>query len=116
MRSWAEAYIHAAGFGMMTTKEAHELARESAEKAIEIDAQNAHAYKVLAFVNLFYDWNWKSALENYNHAISNGLPEQNEFISYYYLFIKEDFERAIQVAKKGPKQILFMLSHTGNWE
>jgi TolB-like protein/AraC-like DNA-binding protein len=95
-----EAYIHAAGFGMMTTKDAHELARESAENAIALDTQNAHAHKVLAYVNLFYDWDWKSALTTYNKAIAFGLPEQNEFIVYYYIFVEEDYERAIQVAKK----------------
>ena len=95
-----EAYIHAAGFGMMTTREAHEWARESAEKAIALDAENAHAHKVLAYVKLFYDWDWESALTTYNKAVAFGLPEQNEFISYYYIFVEEDYERAIQVAKK----------------
>ncbi len=95
-----EAYIHAAGFGMMTTREAHELARESAENAIALDAENAHAHKVLAYVKLFYDWDWESALTTYNKAVAFGLPEQNEFISYYYIFVEEDYERAIQVAKK----------------
>lgn len=107
-----EVYVHAAGFGMMSTKEAHDLARASAENAIAIDAKNAHAYKVLAFVDLFYDWNWESALVNYNLAVSNGLPEQNEFISYYYIFIKEDFERAIAVAQKGTEtDPLHVISH-----
>ncbi|MDD3742391.1 MAG: helix-turn-helix domain-containing protein [Lentimicrobiaceae bacterium] len=95
-----EAYIHAAGFGMMSTTEAHELARESAENAILLDAKNAQAHKVLAYVKLFYDWDWESALTTYNKAVAFGLPEQNEFISYYYIFVKEDYERAIQVAKK----------------
>jgi TolB-like protein/AraC-like DNA-binding protein/Tfp pilus assembly protein PilF len=95
-----EAYIHAAGFGMMSTKEAHELARTSVEKAIAIDIKQAQAYKVLAFIQLFYDWEWKSAIEAYDKAIAYGLPDQNEFISYYYIFIKEDFEKAIQVAQR----------------
>ncbi|HPJ63791.1 helix-turn-helix domain-containing protein [Lentimicrobium sp.] len=95
-----EAYIHAAGFGMMSTKEAHELARESAENAIALDAENAYAHKVLAFVKLFYDWDWEAAYDAYNKAIAYGLPEQNEFISYYYIFVEEDYERAIQVARK----------------
>ena len=95
-----EAYIHAAGFGMMSTKEAHELARISAEKAIALDQENAQAHKVLAYIHLFYDWDWESAIAVYDKAINYGLPHQNEFIAYYYIFIKEDFERAIQVAKQ----------------
>ncbi|MEZ4939768.1 MAG: helix-turn-helix domain-containing protein [Saprospiraceae bacterium] len=95
-----EAYIHAAGFGIMPTKEAHELAREAAENAIALDTENAQGYKVLAYVKLFYDWDWESALAAYDKAVTYGLPDQNEFISYYYIFIKEDFDRAIQIAKK----------------
>ena len=95
-----EAYIHAAGFGMMTTKEAHEWARESAEKAIALDAENAEAHKVLAYVKLFYDWDWETAIKTYNKAVACGFPEQNELISYYYIFIEEDYERAIQIAQK----------------
>ncbi|MEZ5044716.1 MAG: tetratricopeptide repeat protein [Saprospiraceae bacterium] len=98
--SLGEAYIHAAGFGMMSTKEAHELARKLAEKAIELNMENARGHKVLAYIKLFFDWDWHSALEEYDKAIKYGLPNQNEFIIYYYIFIKEDFERAIQLAKK----------------
>ena len=98
--SLGETYLHAAGFGMMPTKEAHELAQEFAEKAIALNSENAQAHKVLAFVQLFYDWDWGSAITTYNKAIKYGLPDQNEFISYYYIFIEEDFERAIQVAKR----------------
>ena len=95
-----EAYMHAAGFGIMTTKEAHELARASAKKAIALDIENAQAYKVLAYIQFFYDWDWKASAASYNKAVAYGLPDQNEFISYYYIFIKEDFERALQVAKR----------------
>ncbi|MDF1695771.1 MAG: tetratricopeptide repeat protein [Saprospiraceae bacterium] len=95
-----EAYIHASGFGLMATTEAHQLARVSAEKALEIDKENLYAYKVLAYIQLFHDWDWKSAIQSYDKAVACGLPHQNEFISYYYIFIEEDFEKAILVAKK----------------
>lgn len=55
---------------------------------------------MLAYIHLFYDWNWNAALKEYDKAIECGLPHQNEFISYYYTFIAEDFERAIKVAKQ----------------
>lgn len=99
--SWlGEAYIHAAGFGIMATKEAHELARASVKKAIDLNTKNAQAHKVLAYIKLFYDWDWEAALAAYNQAIAYGLPEQNEFISYYAIFIEEDFDKAIQVARQ----------------
>src|SRR5690606_2763304 len=37
---------------------------------------------------------------SYEKAVEHGLSDQNEFISYYYIFIDEDFDRAISVAKK----------------
>lgn len=98
--SLGEAYLHAAGFGLMSTKEAHELAREASEKAVALNVENAPAHKVLAYVKLFYDWDWEGALAAYEQAVTYGLPNQNEFITYYFIFIEEDFERAIEVAKQ----------------
>lgn len=95
-----EAYIHAAGFGLLSGKEAHELARDAAQKAITLDKNNAIGYKVLAYIHLFFDWEWDAALAAYEKAIKSGLPDQNEFITYYYIFIQEDFERAINIAQK----------------
>ncbi|MFK7972906.1 MAG: tetratricopeptide repeat protein [Bacteroidia bacterium] len=95
-----EAYIQAAAVGILATQEAHDLARKAVEHAVALNDKNAQGYKVLAYIKLFYDWDWKSALTAYNKALKYGLPDQNEFISYFYVFIKEDFEQAIQVAKR----------------
>ena len=95
-----EAYIHAAALNMFPNKEGNDLARNAAEKAIELNAENAKAHMMLAYIKLFSDWNWDAALKEYDMAIKYGLSDQNEFITYYYIFIKEDFERAIQVSKR----------------
>lgn len=95
-----EAYIHAASYNMTPSKEGNDLARKAAEKAIELNAENAKAHMMLAYIKLFSDWNWDAALIEYDKAIKYGLSDQNEFITYYYIFIKEDFERAIQVSKR----------------
>lgn len=96
----AETYMHVSGFGLMSAKEAHDLARQACLKSIELNEHNAKAHKVLAYIKLFYDWEWKSALEEYNKAIKYGLPHQNEFITYYSIFIEEDFDKAIEICKK----------------
>ena len=95
-----EANLHAAGFGLISSKAAHDSAITNAKKAISLDEQEPRAHKVLAYVNLFHDWDWDAALTEYDKAIQYGLPEQNEFISYYSIFIEEDFEHAIQVARQ----------------
>ncbi|MCB0669826.1 MAG: helix-turn-helix domain-containing protein [Saprospiraceae bacterium] len=98
--SLGEAYIHAAGFGLMTNTESKHLAGAAAERAVALDARNAQGHKVLAYVKLFHEWDWASALQEYERAVKNGLPDQNEFIGYYYIFIEKDYERAIKVAQK----------------
>ena len=95
-----EAYIQAAALNMLPNDEGNNLARTAAEKAIDLNAENAKAHLVLAYIKLFSDWNWEAALTEYDKAIKYGQPDQNEFITYYYIFIKEDFDRAIQVAKR----------------
>jgi TolB-like protein/AraC-like DNA-binding protein len=95
-----EAYIHAAAYNMLLNQEGNDLARNAAQKAIELNVQNAKAHMVLAYIKLYSDWDWDAALKDYDKAIKYGLSDQNEFITYYYIFIKEDFERAIQVSKR----------------
>jgi TolB-like protein/AraC-like DNA-binding protein/Tfp pilus assembly protein PilF len=93
-----EAYIQAATLNMLPSEEGNDLARIAAKKAIELSTENAKAHMVLAYIELFSAWNWDAALIEYDKAIKYGQPDQNEFITYYYIFIKEDFDRAIQVA------------------
>ncbi len=95
-----EAYIHAAALNILPNEEGNDLARNAANKAIELNEENAKAHMVLAYIELFSAWNWEAALVEYDKAIEYGQSDQNEFITYYYIFIKEDFERAIQVAKR----------------
>jgi len=101
--AWAyigETYLHFAGYNLISTADGYAKARNAAEKAIELNPFEARAHKVLAYVNLFFDWNWQAAQQEYEKAISFGLSEQNEFITYYYIFLKGDFDRAIQISKE----------------
>ena len=95
-----ETYLHQAGFGILSNTEAHGKARIAAKKALSINEKEPLAHKVLAYIHFFFDWDWDAALFQYNKAIENGLPNQNEFISYYYVFIQKDYDRAIHVAQQ----------------
>lgn len=95
-----ETYLHHGGFGLISNTEAHGKARIAAKKAISLNEKEPLAHKVLAYIHFFYDWDWDAALSEYNKAIQYGLPNQNEFITYYYIFIQKDYDRAIQVAKR----------------
>ena len=107
-----ETYLHYAGFNLISTQEGHSKAREAAEKALEIDEKDARAHKVLAYVHLFYDWDWDGAIASYNRAVVGGLTNENEFITYYYIFIQKDYEQAIRIAKENVvKDPLHVITH-----
>lgn len=95
-----ETYLHHGGFGLLSTPEAHDKARAAAQTAIRLNPQEPRAHKVLAYIHLFYDWAWDAAQEAYNKAVRYGLPDENEFIAYYYIFIENDCDRAISVAQQ----------------
>lgn len=96
----AEVYIHHAAFGLISNIEGHEKARSHAYTALGLNRYEPQAHKVLAIIQLFHDWQWAAAIESYEKAVRYGLPEQNDFISYYHTFLRNDSERAISIAKK----------------
>ncbi len=105
---YAEAYaymgetlIHHAAFGIISTIDAHEQAREYAYTALGLNQYDPRAHKVLAFIHLYYDWNWDAAIESYQKAVRYGLPNQNDFITYYYIFLENNCEKAVEISKKG---------------
>jgi tetratricopeptide (TPR) repeat protein len=54
----------------------------------------------LAYIHLFYDWDWEATLSEYNKSIQHGQRDQNEFITYYYIFVKKDYDQAIRVSEQ----------------
>jgi len=95
-----ETYLHLAGYNLMAATDAYVKSRTAANKAIEINEQEPRAHKVLAYIHLFFDWDWETADTEYKKAIKYGLPPQNEFITYLDIFINSDYDRAISVSKK----------------
>ena len=57
------------------------------KKRSVLNEYEPRAHKVLAYIHLFYDWDWEATRSEYNKALQYGLPEQNEFITYYYIFV-----------------------------
>ena len=96
----AETYLHFAGVNDMPTAEAFSEARKSAQKSLNLNKYEPNAHLILAYIHLFHDWDWEATQKEYNKAIQYGVPEQNEFITYYHIFLKEDFEYAIRVSEQ----------------
>lgn len=57
------------GAGGLPPKESFQRAREAATKALEIDDALAEARVALAYVRLFYDWDWSGAEAEFKHAL-----------------------------------------------
>jgi len=95
-----ETYLKLAGFNLMSSAEANSKARTVAKKAISLDEFEPRAHKVLAYIHLFYDWDWEATLTEYNKAIQYGLPHQNEFIIFYYILIHNNFDLAIRISEQ----------------
>ncbi len=95
-----DTYINYAFYEFMSGVEAFSHARTAVEKAISLNEQQSRAYRVLAYVHLFYDWDWKAALSEYNKAIQYGLGDPDQFITFYDIFVNEDYEHAIRVSEQ----------------
>ena len=95
-----ETYLHHAGFNLISAKEGFQKSREYAQKALNINQKDMRAHKVMAYVNLFHDWNWEAAIQSYNQAVAAGLNNEIDFITNYYIFIQKDYDLAIAIAKE----------------
>lgn len=65
----AEAYGQLSFAGAMEPSKGYELARQSALKAIALDAGLAEARNALAFVQLHYDWDWEAAQDSFQTSL-----------------------------------------------
>lgn len=77
-------------------------ARQYAEEAIRYQSGLAEAYSTLAFISIFYDWNWAEARNGFKKVfdISPNYAPARYWFSYYLSFVEGRFEEAIQEAKK----------------
>ncbi len=98
--SIGETYLQLGGMDRMSPIESTAKARMAANKAISLNEKEPRAHKVLAFIHLFDDWDWEATSREYNKAVKYGLREQNDFISYYYIFLYGDYEQAISISQQ----------------
>lgn len=65
----AGAHLVLGGFGIEDAREQEALARQNAEKAIELDPDSAIAYGVLGWLRLYFHWDWPGAAEYFERAM-----------------------------------------------
>jgi serine/threonine protein kinase/Tfp pilus assembly protein PilF len=109
----ADLYSIAGMWGMMPPKEAFPKAKTSASRALEIDDSLGEAFNSLAFIRLFYDWDYSAAEVAFKKALelSPGYATAHEWYSLYLSAMRR-FDEAIAEAKRA--QELDPLSHIIN--
>jgi len=81
-----DAYNLLAVYGVLPPHEAMPLAKAAALKALEINPELGEAHACLADVSCFYDWDWDTANQEYQRALSLN-PSYATAHHYYGYFL-----------------------------
>ena len=82
-------------------KDVFPQAKVAAKEAIRLDANQAEAYAALGAVNMFYEWDWRSAEQNLRRAVELNQNRSYSRVYYadYFAFLGRT-EEAIREAKE----------------
>jgi Tfp pilus assembly protein PilF len=72
--------------GVRPLAEAGPLAREAAERALQLDSQLPEAHQALAEVKFYVDWDWTGADEEFKRAVEY-RPNSGDLRSRYAMFL-----------------------------
>jgi serine/threonine-protein kinase len=83
----SDAYSHQAIFGFVPPAENIPLAKQYAARALADDSTLAEVHTSLAFIALFYDWNWRAAGSEFEKAfrLDERYPPPHVFHAWYLL-------------------------------
>ena len=103
----ADAYSIIAFYCIMPPHEVMPKAKKCAEKAIQLNAALAEAYTSLAFISVFYDWNWTEAKKHFQHVfeLNPNYALAHYWYSYYLSFVERKYEESIQEARIAAEQL-----------
>lgn len=97
----ADSYSFLSGQGIRPPHDVFPQAKQAAAKAIEIDNSLSEAHTSLAYVKLYYDWDWTGAEREYLQAIELNPNYATPHHGYAYLLISSGrTEAAIAEIKK----------------
>ena len=95
----SEAYtLSAIGYGALPSKEAYTKAKEAAMKSIEIDNELAEAHTSLAFVKLYYEFDWPVVERELKRAIelNPGYAPVRQLYAEYLGIIRKKWDEAFR--------------------
>lgn len=97
----ADSYSFLSSQGIRSPRDAFPIAETAAKKAIELDDSLAEAHTSLAYVKLYYQWDWAGAEREYIRAIKLNPNYATPHHGYaYYLISTGRTEAAIAEIRK----------------
>ncbi len=66
----SDAYSHSSVFGYIAPDQVFPRAKAAAARALALDSASVEAHTSLAFISLFYDWNWEEAGRHFDRALA----------------------------------------------
>lgn len=112
----ADCYSFLSSQGIRSPQDVFPLAKEAAVKAIEIDNSLSEAHTSMAYIKLYYDWDWAGAEREYQRAIALNPNYATPHHGYAYLLISSGrTEEAFAEIKKAeaidPLSVLIQTDH-----
>lgn len=111
----AQAYVLLAWYSILPPHTAMPKAKQSAEKAIQLDPSRVEPHSILAMIMFMYDYDWVNAKKQFQKALSINSDDATTHYWYsnFICFIEKDYTHAIKEANKA---IEFepLLSHCHN--
>ena len=112
----ADCYSFMSSQSVMSPSEGMPLAKEAATKALALDETLAEAHTSLAYVKLYYDWDWKGAEQEYRRAIQLNSSYPTPHHGYGYLLISsgrtaEAFAEIQKAEELDPRSLLINTDH-----
>src|SRR4030095_10768629 len=111
----ADAYSILSFYGSIPPKVAMPMAKQNAEKAIQLDPFNVEGFTTLAFISVYYDWNWEEAKKRFQRVfeINPNYGPAHYWYTYFLSYVEGRFEEGIKEAKKIAEVLepLVSLSH-----
>lgn len=80
----ANAYNTVSFYSLTDPEETYPKAKELAQKALEIDPQLPEAHIALAYVKIYYDWDWEGGEKEFRRAIE--LDPENVTAHHLYAY------------------------------
>jgi adenylate cyclase len=100
--SWlAATYMTSTTYGSVPPNEAYPKAKEYTKKALEIDCTLADAHITSGCLSIDYDWNWKTAEQEYKLALKLNPNSAAAHLTYsWFLTFTDHINQAIAEAER----------------